>query len=230
MRKDKKEALQLRKSGKSYQEIKELLGMPKSTLSDWLRRNLWSSRIRSILAEKATKKNTIRLRCLNRIRGKRLATLYHEAKNEAKEEFEYFKLHPIFISGITIYWGEGDKLSRHLIRIGNIDPSLIKIFIKFLREICGVPKKTIRAYVMLYPDLSPEKCKDFWMKKSGLAANNFNKCVIIQGRHKTKRIPYGVCYISVSSTYLKEKMRVWLNLLPKELVKKHYYCGSSSVG
>jgi hypothetical protein len=100
---------------------------------------------------------------------------------------------------------------------------MIRLFVEFLREVCGISKKTIRAYTMIYPDLNPEKCKDFWIKKSGLAAENFNKCVLIKGRHKTKRIPYGVCYVSISSTYLKEKMRIWLNLLPKELLKKNYY-------
>jgi len=81
----------------------------------------------------------------------------------------------------------------------------------------------VRAYVLLYPDLDPNKCKDFWIKKSGLSAENFNKCVVIQGRHKTKRIPYGVCYVGVGSTYLKEKMRIWLTLLSEELVKKNHH-------
>ncbi|MBM3257642.1 MAG: hypothetical protein FJZ05_00230 [Candidatus Nealsonbacteria bacterium] len=223
MRKDKKEALKLRSLGKSYSEIKNILGLPKSTLSNWLQKTHWSIKIKRVLAQKAQKKNTIRLRNLNKIRGKHLAKLYKEARNEAKDEFENFKLHPIFVAGIAIYWGEGDKLSRNLIRVGNIDPSLIRVFIKFLCMVCGVPRKMIRAYLLLYPDLNPEKCKSFWIKKSGLSAKNFNKCIVIQGRHKTKRIPYGVCYISISSTYLKEKLRLWLNLLSKELLKNVYY-------
>lgn len=229
MREDKRKALQLRSSGKSYREIKNLLGVPKSTLSDWLTKICWSDRIKRELVKKANEKNTIRLRDLNKIRGKHLARLYREAKDEARREFEYFKLHPLFISGITIYWGEGDKLSRHLIKVGNTDPSMIRIFVKFLHEICGISKKAMRAYILLYPDLEPSRCTDFWVKKSGLSIKNFNKYVVIQGRHKTRRLPYGVCYITVGSTYLKEKIRVWLTLLPRELVKKGYYCGGSSV-
>ena len=102
MRKDKKEALQLRSLGKSYSEIKNLFGVPKSTLSDWLHKTHWSKKIKHILAEKAQEKNTIRLRNLNKIRGGHLARLYREARNEAKEEFEHFKLYPTFISGIAI--------------------------------------------------------------------------------------------------------------------------------
>jgi len=223
MRKDKKEVLQLRKLGKSYSEIKDLLGVPKSTLSDWLHTTHWSDKIKCLLAEKAQTKNTIRLSKLNEIRGQHLAKLYREARKEAKEEFEYFKFHPIFIAGVAIYWGEGDKASRHMIRVGNVDPLMIKLFVKFLREICGIPKQEIRAYLLLYPDLNPDECKNFWIKQSDLSNKNFNKCVVIQGRHKTKRIRYGVCNVGVSSTYLKEKMFSWLALLPKELIKGNYY-------
>jgi predicted transcriptional regulator len=222
MREDKKSALQLRSLGKSYNEIKKLLGVPKSTLSDWLGKNQNSIRIKHILSENAEKKNTIRIRTLNKIRKRNLSKLYQEAREEAKKEFEYFKFFPLFISGITIYWGEGDRSSRHLIRVGNIDPYMIRLFVRFLREVCGVFKMKIRAHILIYPDLDMEKCKNFWIKKSGLSSENFNKTVVIKGRHKTRRIPYGVCYVGVSSTYLKEKMSIWLNLLPRELLRNKY--------
>ena len=223
MRKDKKAALKLRRLGKSYNEIRKLLRIPKSTLSDWLHKTRWSTKVRRILAEKAKTKNTIRLRELTKIRGVYLKKLYQEARSEAKKEFENFKLHPTFISGVVIYWGEGDRSSRFLTRVANTDPLMIRLFVKFLLEICGIPRKKIRAHILLYPDLNPEICKHFWIKKSGLQLENFNKSVIIKGRHKTRRLPYGVCYIGVSSTYLKEKVLTWLDLLPRELMKSNYY-------
>lgn len=223
MRTDKIEALHLRKSGKSYQEIKELLSVPKSTLSDWLRDTSWSSKIKRILASKAKKQNTIRLHELNKIRKDHLARLYREARKEAKEEFEHFKFHPTFITGMAIYWGEGDKATKHVVRVANIDPLMIRLFVKFLREVCGVSKEKIRAHVLIYPDLDPIECRKFWINKSGLSASNFNKCVVIKGRHKTRRVPYGVCNIGVSSAYLKEKIFLWLALLPKELQRGSYY-------
>ncbi len=220
MRKDKKEAVRLRKIGMSYNEIKTTLGVPKSTLSDWLKTNGWSDKIKRLLIKKAQIKSTIRLQKLNLIRGKHLAQLYEEARSEAKSEFEHFKLYPLFVAGVAIYWGEGDKATRNL-RLGNTDPAMIKIFVKFLREICGAEKEKIRAYVLLYPDLDSEHCKNFWIEQSGLTGKNFNKCVIIQGRHKTRRTKYGVCTVGISSSYLKEKMFTWLDLLPKELISRN---------
>ncbi|OHA69234.1 MAG: hypothetical protein A3J68_01100 [Candidatus Wildermuthbacteria bacterium RIFCSPHIGHO2_02_FULL_48_16] len=223
MRKDRNAALKLRRLGKSYSEIRNLLRIPKSTLSDWLHKTRWSIKVKGILAEKAKTKNIIRLRELTKIRGIHLNKLYQEAQDEAKKEFESFKLHPTFISGVVIYWGEGDRSSRFLVRVANTDPLMIRLFVKFLLEICGIPREKIRAHILLYPDLDPEACKHFWVKKSGLQLENFNKSVTIKGRHKTRRLPYGVCYVAVSSTYLKEKMLTWLDLLPKELLKSSYY-------
>ena len=125
MRKDKNEALKLRRRGKSYNEIRNQLRIPKSTLSGWLKKIHWSDKIKHKLTEKAKEKSTIRLCSLNKIYRRYLSKIYEEARIEAKQEFEYFKLHPLFVSGITIYWGEGDKLSRHQIRVGNTDPLMI---------------------------------------------------------------------------------------------------------
>ena len=101
MRHDKHKALHLRKLGKSYNEIQQLLGMPKSTLSGWLKTSQWSQKIKKNLEAKRAKYGTIRLQALNNIRGGHLAKLYTQARKEATEEFEYFKLHPLFVAGIS---------------------------------------------------------------------------------------------------------------------------------
>jgi len=160
---------------------------------------------------------------LNAIRGRHLTRVYGEARKEARKEFEHLKLHPLFIAGISIYWEEGDRASKNNVRLSNIDPAMIRLFVRFLRGVCGIPVKKLWAYLLIYPDLKESECKNFWIKRSGLSKNNFTKSITIQGKHKTKRIRYGVCTAGTSSTYLKEKLRVWLELLPKELARKEYY-------
>lgn len=223
MRKDKKEAFLLRKSGKSYNEIKTFLNIPKSTLSDWLRDIKWSDKIKKDITKKNKEKNTIRLKELNKIRGEHLKKIYEEAKIEALKEFEYFKFHPLFISGISLYWGEGDKVSKSMVRINNTDPLMIKLFINFLLKICGVEKEKIKIYLLLYPDLNENECKKFWIENIKLSKENFNKSIFIKGRHKTRRLKYGVCNIYIASSYLKEKIIMWLKVLPNELEKAKYY-------
>ena len=222
MRNDKLQALKLRRTGKSYNEIKQLLGIPKSTLSAWLQKTNWSDMVKRRLTAKNNRHHSIRIRQLDAVRGKRLTQLYKQAKIQAKIEFGHLKFHPLFIAGIAIYWGEGNKASPHNVVVGNTDPAMIKVFVKFLAEVCGLPQKRIRAYVLLYPDLNDDECKKFWIKHSGLTSKNFNKSVVIKGRHKTRRVTQGVCNITVSSKYLKIKMLEWLNLLAQELIQNYY--------
>lgn len=217
MRTDKDKAFALRRSGKSYSEIQWKLGVPKSTLSDWLRDVEWSEGLKKHLAKDAVEKGRITLRKLDRVRGVYLARVYAEAREEAKREFEHFKFYPLFIAGMAVYWGEGDKLTKHIIRIANTDPGMIRVFLKFLVDVCGIARDRIRASLLLYPDLDDLECKKFWIKATNLHEGNFNKSVVIRGRHKTRRLQYGVCNITISSAYLKEKMMIWLSLLPRAL-------------
>jgi transposase-like protein len=219
MRKDKQKALFLRKTGKSYKQIERELGIPKSTLSDWLRNEKWSNQIKQRLSQDRAVFGKMRLTELGKIRGRHLAKLYEKARIEATRELNYFKWHPLFIAGIAIYWGEGGKTIRGSVSVSNSDPLLIRTYVSFLKLICNVPPKKIKAHLLLYPDLDVAECHRIWTKNTGLRASNFTKPVIIQGRHKTRRLAYVVCNIDVSSTYLKEKILVWLRILPQELHK-----------
>lgn len=219
-REDKNVAIKMRRKGKSYKEIKKLLGVPTSTLSNWLAKENWSKKIKAELEKRSIEQATIRIETLSKVRGEHLARLYKEAQIEAIKEFEHFKWYPLFIAGISLYWGEGDKATRSHVRLSNIDPNMIRTFILFLREICGIPEEKIRAGILLYPDLDPEVCLSYWSDQICLPRQNFIKCVTIQGRHKVNRLQYGVCTVTVSSTYLKVKVLIWLGLLSEELARQ----------
>lgn len=223
MRLDKNKATDLRKLGKSYNQISQELGTPRSTLSDWFGGADWSKKIRSELELITRNGHKIRIEELNKIRGQNLKNLYEQAKEEAVEDFEKLKFHPLFIAGIMLYWGEGDKASVHRVALTNTDPKMIKLFTLFLIEICKVDKKRLKVWLLLYPDLNDEECKKFWKEEAGLNSLGFNKSIFIEGRHKTKRLHHGVCTVIFSSRYLKEKMIIWLLLFPEMVIKKEYY-------
>jgi len=124
------------------------------------------------------------------------------------------KNNPLFIAGVAIYWGEGDSKSKHNTRMANTDPAMIKIFIDFLTKMCKIKKEKIKAWILVYPDLDQNKCLEYWKKHTGLKLDNFNKTICINGKHKTKRLDFGVCNIGVGNTYFKEKVKIWIKLLP----------------
>ncbi len=136
MRGDKKETLKLRSFGKSYSEISAELGVPKSTLSDWLSKFPWSNNIKRKLTKNNIRLSTSRIAELSKIRDENRKLLYAQAEQEARKDFDALKYHPLFIAAVMIYWGEGDKLSRSRVTVTNSDPAVLKIFF-FFSGICA---------------------------------------------------------------------------------------------
>ena len=219
MRKDKEKAIELRRLGKSYREIRDILGIPLGTLSDWFTKESWSYEIGLRLTEERRKNSKIEIKELHRIRGLQLREIYRTGREDAEKEFHLLNEDPLFVAGVVIYWGEGDKVSKNNCRISNTDPKMVKLFKAFLEDICNIPLVKIRCSLLLYPDLDEENCKLHWHRETGMPLENFTKTMFIKGRHKTKRLSYGVCNLVVSSRYLKEKMLVWLRLIGRENFK-----------
>ena len=213
----KLEALVLRREGKSYNQIIQNLGVTKGALSYWFRDVDWSKDIRLQLTEKAQKVSRKRIVRLNDLRKAKWLRVYEKARDEAVEEFIQLKESPLFFSGIMLYWGEGDKVFKNgHVRLSNTDPELLFVFVRFLLEICNIPLNKVRGNILLYPDLVPEVCLKFWSKNTCIPRENFCKPTVIQGRHKTKRLEYGVCIAYVNSKYLKAKLLKWIELCSKK--------------
>lgn len=223
MRKDKETALQMRSTGKSYSEIYTALKIPKATLSDWFSKIDWSNDIAKRLASHAQVKHTARIVRLNKTRGVHLKRVYEVAKEEAVEDLAQLKYNPLFIAGMMLYWGEGDKATKGQVRLSNTDPELIKLFVFFLKNICNVPEEMVGISILTYPDIDDKMNRQYWSEISGISQNKFLKSILIQGRHKTRRLGHGVCSVYVSSTYFKVKILEWLRLLPDELMNRDYY-------
>jgi hypothetical protein len=217
MRKDRDVAISLRKSGKTYRQISKELGVSLSTLSNWFGREKWSRTIGDALTREHRTKSALRLSYFRAAYRRKLASVYANGRKIAEAEFTELKQDPLFIAALSSYWGEGDKASVYRCRLTNVDPQMIKLFSRFLLEICKVPEERVRYWLLLYPDLDESKCKEYWASAAGIPMANFSKSVYIQGRHKSKRVSYGVCTVTVSSRYLKEKVLVWLRLLADDL-------------
>lgn len=233
MREDKEIATSLRRQGKSYKEIRSALKIPLSTLSDWFGETDWSREISRKLSNEVIIENAGRLRELNKIRGDNLDKAYEEARQEAREEFKRLKYHPLFVAGMMLYWGEGRKNPDTGPQLANSDADLVRLYVLFLKEICRVPEGKIKAHLLLYPDLEDMVCRAYWAKKTGVLWKNFTKSARMKERHGKRRINWGICVVTVSSSYLQKKVIEWLKLTPQELMNRGYYAsiaGSSEHG
>ena len=217
MRHDKIKAFELRKDGHSYREIQRLLGMSRSTLCEWFRYEKWSKHITKSNNVIHVKLSTERIKKLNDGRSMMLQRKYKDMEDSAEIEFVLYKDNPLFIAGLMLYAGEGDRLSKGVIRIANTDFFVHKIFIRFIIKFMSTPMDNIRFSVLLYPDLNIEDCKIKWSEELNIPLAHFHKPQVIQGRSKHRRLHFGVGSTIISSTFLKRKLLRWIELAKDNL-------------
>lgn len=221
MRKDKEKAIELRKAGFSYKKIKAELGISVSTLASWFKNEPWSQEIKTHLSKEVSLSNPKALTAMAEANKARWKLTHEEYRSAAVREFEKLKNDPLFIAGLMLYWGEGDKVLKNcVVRLGNSEPEMIRIFNLFLTKTLRITPDRIFAWLLLYPDLVDSVQKNFWAKATGLSISQFKKSIYIKGRHPTKRLSYGVCTVYVSSRALKERMLKWLEL-SQNLLRSH---------
>ncbi len=212
----KLQVIALRKERKSYREIAELLHISKSTVSYWLRGIDWSRDIQEQLTERVRLSSQKRLIHLNVLKREKWQKVYQQAEAEAVCEFEQFKENKLFITGLSLYWGEGDKNFKNgQVRVSNVDAKLLSAFRLFLHQICGVSTDKIYAYTLLYPDHDESECLQFWSKNIGIKPDKFFHASAIAGKHKENRLSHGVCSIQVSDKRLKKKVLTWIDLFAR---------------
>jgi len=218
MRKDKEKAFNLRRSGKSYKHIRDELGIATSTLASWFKHESWSQEIKNRLSREESLSNPKKLELMAQANREHWKLKHEEYRTAAIREFEKLKDDPLFLAGIMLYWGEGNKVLKNcIVRLGNSEPEMIRIFNLFLTKSLKISPDKISAWLLLYPDLVDSVQKNFWSKATGLSLSQFKKSIYIKGRHSTKRLSYGVCYISINSRSLKERILKWLELCQNHL-------------
>ena len=126
------------------------------------------------------------------------------------------------IAGIMLYWAEGAKTlkpGRGVVDLTNSDPEMVKLFLKFLREICGVDEKRLRVQLYCYTNQDLEKIKQYWTMTTHIPLSQFIKPYVREDYSlKCKReMKYGLVHIRYSDKKLLGLILNWIN----EFVKKN---------
>ena len=190
-------------------------------MSNWFKDKKWSKKIKKkleIINLQNLDKKIKDLAKINRIRNEKRRK---DWRVEASKEFNKLYKEKLFIAGLMTYDGEGDRVAENgLVRMGNTNPKMINTFVGFINKFSDVPEDKIKAFLLLYPDHIEDRCLDYWASGVNISKKKFTKTQFIKGRHKTKRLKYGVCYVNVSSRELKEKILVWIDLCYNKLLNK----------
>ena len=214
----KEKASSLRKTGCSYSEIRTKLGVSKSTLSLWLRdMPLSESRIKELRGN-----NPVRIeRYRNTMEQKRkvkLSQIYEKAKVSLGD----ISKRDLFVGGIFLYMGEGSKTTKGTTALTNTNPSILKLFIKWL-NLHDVKKEKIKVQLHLYSDMNIEKQVTFWSKELAIPKNQFRKPHI--KKNNSQDISYKGLYGQGTCTVLYEDINLhyltlaYIRYIQEELCK-----------
>ena len=216
--KEREKAIKLRKRGLSYSEILKEIPVAKSTLSLWLRSVGLAKKQRQRLTEK---KLAAALRGAKAKRDYRLA-ITKKIKEKAKNEIGQLSDRELWLIGTALYWAEGAKQKENNIsqkvKFSNSDPAMIKVFLKWLRNICKISNSNINFRIALHKT-AKNKLKEVqkcWSNITGFPINNFQKIDWKKHRINTKRKNIGEKYFGLlniyigNSTNLNRKIEGWI--------------------
>ncbi|MDP3957773.1 MAG: hypothetical protein Q8Q10_04735 [bacterium] len=115
------------------------------------------------------------------------------------------------LAGVMLYWAEGCK-GWSTVKFVNSDPSMIKLFLSFLRKICGIWEDRLKLLIHMYPDHNENELIDFWSRVTKVPRQNFYKSFIHskkKGTYKKKSL-YGTLCINYSDKKLLTRINSWI--------------------
>lgn len=208
---DKRKAIGLRLRGKSYREIMAVIpNLSKSTLSGWIKNVKLTPE-----QEEKLRKNIEKITCSARVKAawtkrKEKQERIKQALEEAKKELPFLLKNSLFLIGLSLYWAEGSN-SEERIQFANSDPRLIKIMMRWFREICKVPEEKLKIHIYIHKVYRNENCEEFWSNITGVPVLKFGKTTYKPTPHKIKKnLDYkGVCRVDISGVNLFRRIMGW---------------------
>ncbi len=184
-------AILLRKKGCTYQEILREVPVAKSTLSLWLRNVGLSNKQKQRITTKRIEAGRRGAEAQKRKRAIITQQIKGRAINNALK-ISLDKTH-LWIMGTMLYWAEGSKEKNNSrpvrVKFSNSDHRMIGLFVKWLINVCLVPKYNIRYELYVHENCRPrlKSIMNFWMKYLGLKKSDLNHVYFKKHKIKTLR-------------------------------------------
>lgn len=206
---DRQKAINLRREGKTYSEIKEILKIPKSTLSGWLARTYFTEEELVRLKEKRISK---RLLAIEKTRLTKRKKRDQRIQDQLSKQTSYWKKmtkRELELCGIFLYWGEGDKRLNGPISVNNTDPQVMKFVNYWMLNILKIPKEKIKAILHLYSDMDIKKETLFWSRELNIPVSQFCNAYIKKSKFSElthRGFGHGTCGLMTNNVLLKEQI------------------------
>ncbi|GGO88379.1 hypothetical protein [Wenjunlia tyrosinilytica] len=195
----REQARELRRQGRTYDEIVEALGVAKSSVSLWVRD----------LPKPAPRAEHMAMMREARWGPYRRERDIHrqETKLAAAKEVGQLTDRELFLVGVGLYWAEGTKSKPHArreyIQFVNSDPDVLKLFLRWL-ELLGVEGGRRRFTVSIHESGQVAEAERYWADLAGVPIESLGKTVIKKHNPKTVRKNVGDSYRGCLAVYVSD--------------------------
>lgn len=189
----REKATQLRRAGFSYNLIAEEVGVSKSTLSVWL------ADIPYTPNEEVKRRIGTSLAAASLAKHKQKTASLEEARKLAQEDIGSYTDRDLFMFGLALYVGEGEKNGN--VGIVNANPYIITTAKQWLQKFYGIPDSSFTLAVHLYPDNDKDLSLQYWSQHTKVPLKQFGKTQTDRRRNKRSgkrgKLPYGTAHLRV---------------------------------
>jgi hypothetical protein len=205
---EQEKARMLRAEGRTLQDIADVLGVAKSSVSLWCR---------NIDIEVRQRRPGMRRR--NSLHDARLAEI--DACNElGAERIGKLSEAAFLAAGAALYAGEGSKTTNE-VKFANTDPAMVSFFCSWLRHFFDIDETRLRVRVYLHEGLDLDAAEAYWSDITNIPRKQFRapyRAVADPTIRRTKH-EYGCVYVRYGSARtLREIMGLVRALLSSEAI------------
>ncbi|MBI5220357.1 MAG: hypothetical protein HY978_00785 [Candidatus Liptonbacteria bacterium] len=212
-------AISLRRKGLSYREILTRVPVAKSTLSLWLQSVKLATHQVQRLSEK---KRLAAMRGAATRHNKRIAEI-EKLKISGQKEVGKVSKRELMIIGTVLYWAEGskekDERPGSSAKFTNSDPRMVRLYLKWLKDVCGVPEESITCSIIIHENHKYRlgEVIKYWAECTGFSTAGFTQIYFKRHKPKTNRKNIGLKYFGIlsvkvnGSSHLLCKIQGWIH-------------------
>lgn len=197
----------LRAEGKSYKEIGDLIGIPKSTLSVW-----FGKKYKNIFNREAQLEHLARVRKLAHQSIVRRIEKRNQVIQKVAEkvvcDINYNKVIAKLALSL-LYWAEGSKhKSVSGLIFVNTDPVMMKLYIDLLRDAYNINEEKFSVRIHLHHYHEKKKLYKFWSELLQISEKYFAK-PYLKPRSKKKRFrrnSKGICLLRYGDSNIRREL------------------------
>ncbi len=203
--KEREKAIQLRKLGLSYSQIRERIPVSKSTLSLWLD----TMPLSRDQIDKLSGKNPKRIERFKETMKKKRVAQENLVFEKVKKQFGRLSKRERILAGLYLYWGEGTKSAPCTVAVANTDPDVLKFFLRWLNEF-GVKNDQVSIVLHLYKDMDYDIERVFWSKYLKVPEKCFKKPYIKDSKLSDITYKNGFGHGTCNVRYFKKDLYLFI--------------------